>query len=70
MNRLFITMLISIASISAFSQPKQGGDAHKMSQNGGISLPASLDGMMQENKFIVDINPMTKKKKRHLDRKA
>ena len=70
MNRLFITMLISIASISAFSQPKQGGDAHKMSQNGGISLPASLDGMMQENKFIVDINPMTTEKRRHLDRMA
>lgn len=70
MNRLFITMLISIASISAFSQPKQGGDAHPMPQTGEISLPASLDGMMQENKFIVDINPMTTEKRRHLDRMA
>ena len=70
MNRLFITMLISIASISAFSQPKQGGDAHPMPQTGEINLPASLDGMMQENKFIVDINPMTTEKRRHLDRMA
>ena len=70
MNRLFITMLISIASISAFSQPKQGGNAHPMPQIGEISLPASLDGMMQENKFIVDINPMTTEKRRHLDRMA
>ena len=70
MNRLFITMLISIASISAFSQPKHGGDAHPMPQTGEINLPASLDGMMQENKFIVDINPMTTEKRRHLDRMA
>ena len=70
MNKLFISILLSIAFVSAFSQPKQGGDARKMSQNGGISLPASLYGMMQENKFIVDINPMTTEKRRYLDRMA
>ena len=70
MNKILFSMLLSIAFVSAFSQPKQGGDARKMSQNGGISLPASLYGMMQENKFIVDINPMTTEKRRHLDRMA
>ena len=51
MNRLFISFLLSMAFVSAFSQPKQGGNTQPMPQTGGISLPASLDGMMQENKF-------------------
>ena len=70
MNRLFISFLLSMAFVSAFSQPKQGGNTQPMPQTGGISLPASLDGMMQENKFIVDINPMTTEKRCYLDRMA
>lgn len=70
MNRLFISFLLSMAFVSAFSQPKQGGNTQPMPQTGGISLPASLDGMIRKDEFIVDINPMTTEKRRHLDRMA
>ena len=70
MNRLFISFLLSMAFVSAFSQPKQGGDTQPKPQTGGISLPASLDDMIRKDEFIVEINPMTTEKRRYLDRMA
>ena len=64
MNRLFISFLLSMAFVSAFSQPKQGGDTQPKPQTGGISLPASLDDMIRKDEIIVEINPMTTEKRR------